>query len=76
MFENKETAKYIIIYSFVLIWLYLSICLILVGMNGSWHIKNMPIMDEMGMLQTLNFIPLCIFTNYFDEKYYIFDKGD
>lgn len=41
------------------------------GINGNFYIQNMPIIDDLGTYQVYNFIPLCVFTNYFDKKIYV-----
>ena len=63
--------KYLLIIVLIVICLYLIICLFCIGINGNFYIENMPMIDNIGTYQTYNFIPLCLFTNYFDKKIYI-----
>lgn len=63
--------EYIIVFIFIILWLYLTLCLFLMVAGGGFYIKNMPMIDNNGSYQVYNFIPLALFTNYFDKKVYI-----
>lgn len=64
--------KYLITFILLIIWLYSTICLFCMGISGNFYIENTPIIDNNGKTyQISNFIPLCIFTNYFDKKRYV-----
>lgn len=56
----------------IIICLYLSICVFFIGMNGfNFYIQNILMIDNNGKCYHIYyFIPLCLFTNYFDKKIY------
>lgn len=62
--------KYLFIF---IIWIYSTLCLFLVGIGGSFYIQSIPIKnnDESLFYQIYYFIPLCLFTTYFNKKIYI-----
>lgn len=70
--------KYLLYLFMVIIWLYLSICLCLIGGDGiEFYAQNSMIMkDKNGKCyQLYYFIPLCLFTNYFNKNIYIDDPS-
>ena len=69
--------KYLLYLFMVIIWLYLFICLGIIGVSGfEFYAQSMPIIDKNGKCyQIYNFIPLCLFTSYFDKKIYIDDPS-
>lgn len=63
--------EYLFLVVLIIMWLYSTICLFLIGISSDCYIQNMPMMDNLGTYQVYNFIPLCIFTSYFDKKIYV-----
>jgi hypothetical protein len=70
-FHIKAMCEYLCIFVLIVMWIYSSICLFCVGISGNCYIQNIPIIDNLGTYQVYNFIPLCMFTSYFDKKIYI-----
>lgn len=66
--------KYVFMLLLTIVWLYSTICLICLSMTNDYYIKSIPMLDHLGTFQIYNFIPLCIFTSYFDKKIYIQDE--
>ena len=53
-------------------WVYLTICLFFIGIKSDFYIESLPIIDNSGKCyQLYSFIPLCVFTNYFNYIKYI-----
>lgn len=66
--------KYLFIFILIVLWIYTTLCLFFIGMGGDFYIKSIPIMNiGEPAYQIYNFIPLCLFTTYFDKKIYIQD---
>jgi len=77
MDEIINLTKYdnICIIIFVLLWLYTSLCLFIICIGGiNMYSISTPMMDTntRTLYQIYSYIPLCMFTDYFNKK--IYDK--
>jgi hypothetical protein len=63
--------EHLVVIMLVIMWIYSSICIFLMFSGGKYYIESIPIMDTVGTYQIYNFIPLRLFTTYFDKKIYI-----
>lgn len=63
--------EYLFICGLIIIWIYSTVCLFFIGSNsGSLYIQCIPMIDNLGTYQVYNFIPLFMFTSYFNKKIY------
>jgi hypothetical protein len=62
---------YICIIILISLWIYTSLCLFIILINGcSMHVISIPMLDngDGHVYQFYEYIPLCIFTNYFNKR--------
>ena len=56
-----------ILFVFIIIWVYLTVCLFLMGIGKSFYIQTIPIIKNDETYIIHSFIPLCLFTSYFNK---------
>lgn len=66
-----NTYEYILYIGLIIILIYLSICIFMITIGNSFYIQQMPMYENDKVYQTYHFIPLFLFTKYFDKKIYI-----
>jgi len=69
MLDIKKFCSLLIL---IAMFIYSTTCLFLIGMSCDFYMSSIPFEDIDGnYYQIHNFIPLCLFTNFFNKKIYL-----